>query len=62
MRAGRVVTKEQLADHLYGWGDEVSSNAIEVFVHRLRKKLEPMGANIRTVRGMGYLIDKPHGD
>ncbi|MEW5707369.1 MAG: response regulator transcription factor [Pseudomonadota bacterium] len=62
MRAGRVVTKEQLADHLYGWGDEVSSNAIEVFVHRLRKKLESMGANIRTVRGMGYLIDKPHGD
>ena len=62
MRAGRVVTKQQIADHLYGWGDEVSSNAIEVFVHRLRRKLEPMGANIRTVRGMGYLIDKAHDD
>ncbi|TXF12363.1 response regulator [Pelomicrobium methylotrophicum] len=62
MRVGRVVTKQQIADHLYGWGDEVSSNAIEVFVHRLRRKLEPMGANIRTVRGMGYLIDKAHDD
>jgi two-component system OmpR family response regulator len=59
MREGRVVTKQQIADHLYGWGDEVSSNAIEVFVHRVRKKLEPMGANIRTLRGMGYLMDKP---
>lgn len=60
MREGRVVTKQQIADHLYGWGEEVSSNAIEVFVHRLRRKLEPMGVNIRTLRGMGYLMDKPH--
>jgi len=58
LREGRVVTKEQMVDHLYGWNEEVGSNAIEVYIHRLRKKLEPAGANIRTVRGMGYLLDK----
>jgi two-component system OmpR family response regulator len=59
MREGRVVSKEQIVDHLYGWGDEISSNAIEVYVHRLRKKLEFADFNVRTVRGMGYLLDKP---
>ena len=57
MRAGRVVSKEQLVNHLYGWGEEVGDNAIEVNVYRLRKKLELLGCEIRTVRGMGYLID-----
>ncbi len=57
-RQGRVVSKEQLIDGLFGWGDEVGSNAIEVYVHRVRKKLEPFGVDIRTVRGMGYLLDK----
>jgi two-component system OmpR family response regulator/two-component system response regulator TctD len=58
LRAGRLVSKEQLIDHLCGWGDEVSSNAIEVYVHRLRKKLEP-GVKIATVRGLGYCLEKP---
>lgn len=63
MRSGRVVSKEQLVNHLYGWGDEVADNAIEVNVYRLRKKLEPLGCEIRTVRGMGYLMDsEDHGD
>jgi two-component system OmpR family response regulator len=57
-RQGRVVTKEQMLDRLFGWGEEVGSNAIEVCVHRVRKKLEPFGIEIRTVRGMGYLIEK----
>jgi len=57
LRAGRVVSKEHMVNHLYGWGDEVGDNAIEVNVYRLRKKLEPFGCEIRTVRGMGYLID-----
>ncbi len=57
-RQGRVVSKEQMIDRLFGWGDEVGSNAIEVYVHRVRKKLEPLGVDIRTVRGMGYLLDK----
>jgi two-component system OmpR family response regulator len=60
MKEGRVVTRQQIADQLYGWEDESTSNAIEVFIYRLRKKLEPSGVDIRTVRGMGYLIDRPH--
>lgn len=58
MRSGRVVAKEQLAEQLYGWEEEVGANAIEVYVHRLRKKLEPAGVNIRTIRGLGYLLEK----
>jgi two-component system OmpR family response regulator len=57
MKAGRVVSKEHMANHLYGWGDEVGPNAIEVSVYRVRKKLEPLGCRIRTVRGMGYLLE-----
>ena len=58
-RQGRVVSKEQMIDQLFGFGDDVGSNAIEVYVHRVRRKLEPFGIEIRTVRGMGYLLDKP---
>ena len=58
LRSGRVVNKEQLAEQLYGWDDEVGSNAIEVCMHRLRKKLDPAGVVIRTVRGLGYLLEK----
>jgi two-component system, OmpR family, response regulator len=57
-RAGRMVSKEQLLDHLCEWGEEVSTNAIEVYVHRLRKKLEAAGVEIITVRGLGYRIQK----
>ncbi len=57
-RQGRVVTKEQMVDRVFGWGEEVGSNAIEVCVHRVRRKLEPYGIEIRTVRGMGYLMEK----
>lgn len=58
-RSGRVVNKEQLAEQLYGWEEEVGANAIEVYVHRLRRKLEPAGVSIRTIRGLGYLLEKP---
>lgn len=61
MREGRVVSKEHMVNHLYGWGDEVGANAIEVYVHRIRKKLEPLGCEIRTVRGMGYLMERADG-
>jgi two-component system OmpR family response regulator len=60
LREGRVVTRQQIIDQLYGWEDVSTGNAIEVFIYRLRKKLEPCGVDIRTVRGMGYLIDRPH--
>ena len=61
LRIGRLVSKEQLVDHLCGWGEEVSTNAIEVYVHRLRKKLEAGGIKIVTVRGLGYCLEKPGG-
>lgn len=57
-RLGKVVSKDQLIESLCGYGEEVSANAIEVYVHRLRKKLEPAGVTIRTLRGLGYLMDK----
>jgi two-component system OmpR family response regulator len=57
-RAGRLVSKDQLVNHLCEWGEEVSANAIEVYVHRLRKKLEPGGVRIVTVRGLGYSLEK----
>ncbi|MCE9633681.1 MAG: response regulator [Methylophilales bacterium] len=53
---GRVLSREQLEQRLYGWGEEVESNSVEVHIHHLRKKL---GSDlIRTVRGVGYTIDK----
>lgn len=54
---GRVVSRSRLEEGLYAWNEEVESNAIEVHIHHLRKKL---GAElIRTIRGVGYIIDKP---
>lgn len=61
-RVGRLVSKDQLVDHLCGWGEEVSHNAIEVYVHRLRKKLEAGGVKIATVRGLGYCLERPLGE
>jgi len=61
LREGRVVTKQQIVDHLYGWEDASTSNAVEVFIYRLRRKLENTDVDIRTVRGMGYIIEKSHG-
>jgi two-component system OmpR family response regulator/two-component system response regulator QseB len=57
LAAGRVLTREQLAERLYAWGEEVESNAIDVHVHHLRRRLGP--ALIRTVRGVGYLLPRP---
>jgi len=57
-RAGRVVSKDQLIEHLYSYAEEVSNNAIEVYIHRVRKKIESAGVTIRTIRGLGYLMDK----
>jgi two-component system OmpR family response regulator len=57
-RTGRLVSKEQLVDHLCEWGEEVSNNAIEVYVHRLRKKIETGGIRIATVRGLGYCLER----
>ena len=56
LQAGRVLSRDQLEQHLYKWGSEVSSNAVEVHIHNLRRKL---GAElIETVRGVGYVARK----
>ena len=57
-RSGRVVAKTLLADNLYGLSQEIGSNAVEVYVHRLRRHLAEMGASVQihTLRGVGYLI------
>jgi two-component system OmpR family response regulator len=56
-RFGRVVSKEQLVEQLYTYDREVSSNAIEVYVHRVRKKLDGAGVCVRTLYGRGYRLD-----
>jgi len=60
-RAGRLVSKDQLVERLCEWGDEVSNNAIEVYIHRLRKKIEQGPIRIATVRGLGYCLEKIPG-
>jgi DNA-binding response OmpR family regulator len=60
LNAGRVLSREQLEQHLYSWGQEVESNAVEVHVHHLRRKLgaPPL---IETVRGVGYVLRREPG-
>jgi two-component system OmpR family response regulator/two-component system response regulator QseB len=57
LNAGRVLSRDQLEQHLYSWGQEVESNAIEVHIHHLRRKLG--AALIQTVRGVGYTLLRP---
>ena len=55
-RPGAVLSKSQLEEKIYGWGEEIGSNTVEVYIHSLRKKL---GADlIRNVRGLGYMVAK----
>ncbi|SPU50470.1 two-component response regulator [Bordetella trematum] len=56
-RVGRVVTKRQIVNSLSAWDADFSENAVEVYVYRLRKRLEGTGASIQTVRGFGYMLD-----
>jgi two-component system, OmpR family, response regulator QseB len=55
--AGRVLSREQITQSLYGWGDDIDSNALEVHVHNLRKKFG--NESIITIRGVGYMFEKP---
>jgi len=57
-RVGRVVSKDSIIDALSKWDEGVGNNAIEVYIHRIRKKLEPIGINVLTIRGLGYLLQK----
>jgi two-component system response regulator QseB len=56
-RPGRILSRAQLEERLYGWGEEVESNVIEVHIHSLRRKLGP--DFIRNVRGVGYRVQPP---
>ncbi|CAG0911529.1 unnamed protein product [Cyprideis torosa] len=57
LSAGKVLSRAHLEEHLYAWGQEVESNAVEVYIHHLRKKLHP--SLIQTIRGVGYVIPEP---
>jgi two-component system OmpR family response regulator/two-component system response regulator QseB len=54
LNAGKVMSRRQLEEQLYAWGEEIESNAVEVYIHHLRRKLFP--GLIETIRGVGYLI------
>ena len=59
LRPGAILSRAQLEDRLYGWGEEIESNAVSVYIHQLRRKL---GAEfIHNVRGVGYYVGKPKG-
>jgi DNA-binding response OmpR family regulator len=61
-RTGQVVLKKRLVHQLGDWEAEIGSNAIEVYIHRLRKKLSPHGINIHTIHGLGYLLESMNDD
>ncbi len=56
LRHGRVVSKRQLLEQISGWETELSETAVELYVHRVRRKIEGSGCVIRTLRGFGYLL------
>jgi DNA-binding response OmpR family regulator len=60
LNAGRVLSRQQIEERLYAWGEEVESNAVEVHIHHLRRKLAP--GLIRTVRGVGYMLPRERED
>ncbi|MDP2693338.1 MAG: response regulator [Gallionella sp.] len=59
LNAGKVLSRTQLEEQLYAWGDEIESNAVEVHIHHLRRKLFP--ELIETIRGVGYLMPRDKG-
>jgi two-component system OmpR family response regulator len=56
-RAGRVVPKDRIAAEVFAYDDDVAPNALELYIARLRKKLQPDGPQIRTLRGLGYMLE-----
>ncbi|MFD2205375.1 response regulator [Kiloniella antarctica] len=57
-KAGHVISKEQISDGLANLDEDISPNAVELYISRLRKRLSPAKINIKTVRGLGYLMEK----
>ncbi|HUL42051.1 MAG TPA: response regulator [Burkholderiales bacterium] len=62
LNTGKVLNKEQIIEALCNWGEELSPNAVEVYISRLRDKLERAGIKIRTLRGFGYLLEEPEDE
>jgi two-component system, OmpR family, response regulator TctD len=60
-RAGTPMAKSMLIDHVFGFEDDAAPNAVEVYVHRVRKKIENADVKILTLRGMGYVLRKKNG-
>jgi two-component system OmpR family response regulator len=58
LHVGKVVSKESLIENISDWDNSLGANAIEVYIHRLRKKLINVGIEVLTLRGLGYMIDK----
>ncbi len=58
LRAGKVVTREAIVAALTGFDDILSDNAIDQYISRLRRRIAPLGANLRTARGLGYFLDR----
>ncbi len=56
-RPGQILSRAQLEEKLYGWGEEINSNTVEVYIHKLRRKLG--SSVIRNVRGLGYMVPAP---
>ena len=61
LKRGQVVSKAQIHEHLCDWSEELSDGAIELYIHRVRRKIETAGVEIRTVRGFGYLLQSLDG-
>ena len=60
LQAGKVVCKDRLAQRLASDSDALSDNAIEIYIHRVRKRIEPYGVLIKTLRGLGYTLELAH--
>ena len=61
-RAGRSVPKNVIAENVFGFDDEANPNAVEIYIHRVRRKLEGRGVAIVTLRGLGYVLRPTHGN
>ena len=59
LKVGKVVNKEQMLEKLCNFDEDISDNALEVYLHRVRKKLDHSDISIRTIRGLGYLLESP---
>ncbi|MFC6839169.1 response regulator [Xanthomonas theicola] len=62
LNSGRVVSRSQLTESLCDWQHEITDNGLDISMHRLRRKLEHSGVGIRTIRGLGYLLEETCAD